>query len=402
MRRLTLMRPDGELVGSETGDGPVALLLHAGRERRGVWNPIAASLAAAGFRAVAWDQRGHGDSRAPEADTLPPYAEDLAAMIDALEGAMPVIAGASLGGLAALLALADPELQAKVAGLVLVDVVPDPDPEAVRVYLAATFGGNWRHPIVDDVLARAEQLRSAASALEVPTLLVRGGGRSPLPDADAERFRGLARHARARVVDGAGHLVARDAPDRLAEILLDELARCEVRARRTAAVVALIEHDAPDHPTGTLASHLARTAERLTAWGAPDWLVDAGHLHAAYGTEGFARAGAAVTPGAVRACAGSRAERLIDLYSRCDRRRTYATFLTDAPAVIDRATDAREPLDHAQLRGLAELTVANELDVLEHDPDTAAKHGAALISLFRSWRPLLSDGAHEAVARFAH
>jgi pimeloyl-ACP methyl ester carboxylesterase len=401
MRRLTLARPDGELVGGETGDGPVALLLHAGRERRGVWDPIAASLAGGGFRAIAWDQRGHGDTTAPEADTLPPYAEDLAAMVDALEGAMPLLVGASLGGLAELLALADPELQAKVAGLVLVDVVPDPDPEAVRAYLAATFGESSPRPMVDDVLARAAQLRSAASALGVPTLLVRGGARSPLPDADVERFRGLVGHARVRRIDGAGHLVAREAPDPLAEVLLAELARPEVRARRIAAVVALIEDDAPGHPTGTLAPHLARTAARLTAWGAPDWLIDAGQLHAAYGTEGFASDRMAVTPGAVRRSVGARAERLIDLYSRCDRRPTYATFLTSAPAVVDRTTFEPEPLDTTELRALAELTVANELDVLERDPDIAAEHGAALIALFSSWRPLLSDGAREAVARFA-
>jgi hypothetical protein len=209
-------------------------------------------------------------------------------------------------------------------------------------------------------------------------------------------------HARVRRIDGAGHLVARDAPDRLAEVLLAELARPDVRARRVASVVALIADDAPDHPTGTLAPHLARTAARLAAWGAPDWLIDAGRLHAAYGTEGFASDRMAVTRATVRACIGTRAERLIDLYSRCDRRRTYATFLTGAPAVVDRTTEEPEALDATELRALAELTVANELDVLERDPDVAARHGAALLALFSSWRPLLSDGAREALARFAH
>jgi hypothetical protein len=40
-----------------------------------------------------------------------------------------------------------------------------------------------------------------------------------------------------------------------------------------------------------------------------------------------------------------------------------------------------------------ELTVANELDVLTRDAETAARHGESLAGLFSRWTPFLSDPA---------
>ena len=132
MTDVALQRPDVTLIGTGTGtgEGPPALLLHAGGERRQTWEPVAAALAQAGYCSLAYDQRGHGDSDPANADSLPSFAADVAAMIDTLDAA-PVVVGCSLGGLAALLAL-DPQLEARVAGLILVDVVPDSPPQRTR------------------------------------------------------------------------------------------------------------------------------------------------------------------------------------------------------------------------------------------------------------------------------
>jgi hypothetical protein len=46
---------------------------------------------------------------------------------------------------------------------------------------------------------------------------------------------------------------------------------------------------------------------------------------------------------------------------------------------------------------LIELTVANELDVLAHDPGISERHGAELLRLFTEWRPLMSEAAWRAV-----
>src|SRR4051812_17133611 len=222
MMRVTLERGDATLVGSAVGSGPTALLLHAGGERRRVWDPIADELAARGFRAVAYDLRGHGESGAAGADRLATHAEDVMAML----GAEPVpvlVVGASLGGLAALLALRDAKTRAMTAGLVLVDVVPDPPAERVHAYLEGLRNGLAERPLVADCLGRSSELRAAAAGFgeagELPILLVRAA-KSPLTDADVRRLLELAPATRVEMVPGAGHLIAAEAPHALAGLLL--------------------------------------------------------------------------------------------------------------------------------------------------------------------------------------
>ncbi|MCE3289817.1 MAG: alpha/beta fold hydrolase, partial [Caulobacter sp.] len=119
-----LQRPDTVLRFDQLGAGPDMLLLHAGGERRTVWRPVMRQLAWQ-CRCTAYDQRGHGDSEGDRSAPVTVFGEDTVAMIAQLRA--PVVVGASLGGFAALLAL--DQVERDVAGLVLVDVVPDPDPE---------------------------------------------------------------------------------------------------------------------------------------------------------------------------------------------------------------------------------------------------------------------------------
>ncbi|MBI5837590.1 MAG: alpha/beta fold hydrolase [Candidatus Eisenbacteria bacterium] len=64
---VTLATPDGvELAGTwwaGEGRGPAVLLLHMVGGRRADWQPVAAELSTAGFRVLAVDFRGHGESR---------------------------------------------------------------------------------------------------------------------------------------------------------------------------------------------------------------------------------------------------------------------------------------------------------------------------------------------------
>ncbi|MGW0523366.1 alpha/beta fold hydrolase [Crossiella sp. NPDC003009] len=216
---ISLARPDVVLRGEEAGAGPTVLLLHAGGERRRVWRPVIEVLVEAGFRCVAFDQRGHGDTGG-SLRTLAPCAEDVAAMLRA-EPPGCVVVGASLGGLAAIAALADPAVRARVNGLVLVDVVPDPEPGRVRGFLDATGLPETHTEIVEDVLAQVPRLRQIAAELDLPVLLVRGDRDSPVTDADADRLRRLVPHAAVTRVRGAGHLVARDQPVALAAVITE-------------------------------------------------------------------------------------------------------------------------------------------------------------------------------------
>ena len=398
LSRVELQRPDGTLVGEAVGTGPALLLLHAGGENRTVWAPIAERLVNQGFRSVAYDLRGHGESSAAGAERLATLSGDVAAMLRTFE-VPPVLAGASIGGLAALYAFADPAVEERCAGLVLVDVVPAPPPDAVHEYLAPR--GMAEHPLVAEVLGRADALRAAAAALRLPLHIVRAGRDSPATDAVVAELAAEIPALHTHEIPEAGHLVARDAPGPLADVLAAAAGGGDVRRRRITALLRGACAEQTDHPGGTLADHLDRTGAALDAWGAEPWVVDAGRVHAAYGTDGFPHPLPGVTPERVVAAVGARSESLVDLYCHCRRAESYRTFLGAAPAVIDRRDGARRALDRVQLRAFAELTVANELDVLAHAPDLRQRHGPALAKLFASWRPLVGRRARAAIDSWA-
>ncbi|MBB5855607.1 alpha/beta fold hydrolase [Amycolatopsis umgeniensis] len=217
MTEISLDLGEVTLRGTVTGTGPTVLLLHAGGERRGVWAPVAAVLARRGLRTVAFDLRGHGDSSG-KATTLRQLADDVVGMIGS-QRAPIVLVGASIGGLAAIAALADPAVADRAAGLVLVDVVPDLPPARVRSWLDFQGLGGRYTQVVDDVLGSGTALFATAGALDLPILVVHGGPGSPLDDSDVRRLRTANRRVTVARVPSAGHLVARDAPEELADLV---------------------------------------------------------------------------------------------------------------------------------------------------------------------------------------
>ncbi|HWP64882.1 MAG TPA: alpha/beta hydrolase [Candidatus Limnocylindria bacterium] len=108
-------------------DGPVVLLLHGFLEHAHAWDFVAPRLAAAGFRAMALDWRGHGDSEWVGAGGyyhFADYAADLAGVVRALGGRAALV-GHSMGANAALqYAGAEPE---RVSHLACIDALGPPD-----------------------------------------------------------------------------------------------------------------------------------------------------------------------------------------------------------------------------------------------------------------------------------
>jgi pimeloyl-ACP methyl ester carboxylesterase len=129
MEGLGGLRLRADVYGSLQGE-PV-LLLHGGGQTRHSWGATAALLGRLGWRAYAVDLRGHGDSEwAADGDySIDAFAGDVVAVAAAV-GDRPALIGASLGGVASL--VAEGELGPVGRALVLVDVAPRVEPAGVE------------------------------------------------------------------------------------------------------------------------------------------------------------------------------------------------------------------------------------------------------------------------------
>lgn len=269
----------GEAWGRD-GAAPV-LLLHGGGQTRGSWEHTARNLAQRGYRVIAIDLRGHGESEwSNDGDYgIDAFAGDVIAVARALPSP-PVIVGASLGGLAAMIA----EARGAVArALILVDIAPriedagvarivgfmsahadgfatleeaadaiasylphrsrPGDLSGLRRVLRAGSDGRWRwhwDPSFLDIRRRSESgdsaiFEAAARHLRVPTLLVRGRRSDLLSPEGVAEFLELAPHARFVDIADAGHMVAGDHNDVFAAAIVEFIERLDRGAAEGAA-----------------------------------------------------------------------------------------------------------------------------------------------------------------------
>ncbi len=260
----------GDTWGPATG--PLVVLLHGGGQTRHAWKGTGQLLGRAGYFAVAFDARGHGDSDwAPDGQySQDATVQDLQHVIAALGNRRPALVGASMGGGTSLVAAGEQVID--VTALVLVDIAPrieeagvdhirdfmNQSPEGfdsleavadaiasyqphrprpanldglgknVRLSPDGKYRWHWDpriHPSRLDLVARHQRLEVCASNLKVPVLLVRGGLSDVLSEAGAQEFLALCPGAEYVSIADAAHMVAGDRNDVFGNSIIGFLSR---------------------------------------------------------------------------------------------------------------------------------------------------------------------------------
>ncbi len=238
------------------------LLLHGGGQTRHSWSLTGERLARNGWEAIAIDTRGHGDSdwgAGPDDYEMDSLVADFEAIVSEI-GVSPVVIGASMGGMTAI--VAEGENNGLTRALVLVDVTPSVETKGIERITAFMRSGihgfesledvaqaiaeynphrkrtvnvdglrknvrlrqdgrwhwHWDPALIEHngrepdrgVQARA---RAAARDVHVPTLLVRGAQSDVVSPEGAQELLTLIPGSRMVDVADAGHMVAGDDND---------------------------------------------------------------------------------------------------------------------------------------------------------------------------------------------
>ena len=253
------------------GDGanPAVVLAHGGGQTRHSWGGTAQALAERGWYAVAYDHRGHGESEWSDEGLydLVHFSLDMACLARSCDHP-PVIVGASLGGLAAMLGAGEIQ-QEMFRAIVLVDVTPKLNLEGVQrifdfmhEHIESGFGSLEEaadavasytgRPRRSDTSGLRKNLRerngryywhwdpeffrprkegphnptrvvAAAQSITLPVLLIRGRASDVVTEAQVQEFLELIPHATYVDVEKAQHMVAGDRNDIFTEAVLDFL-----------------------------------------------------------------------------------------------------------------------------------------------------------------------------------
>jgi len=275
---------DCSLVASQFGEAKkgAIILLHGGGQTRHAWSGAARTFERAGYSVLCPDLRGHGDSDcAPNSVySYQDYARDTLALSDWVEentGVKPHLIGASLGGVAGLIAVGQLRHDG-FASLTLVDVAPKisrQEFESIRKFMldgakrgfedlseAASFlsghvprpnsrsatdysglkrnmrqgkDGRWRwhwDPAFVETLYVApekfeQELVTSAKNLSIPVHFMRGSESKLVTQESAKHFCDLVPQIHYTEIEGARHMMTGDQNDIFVEAALSFLSRLE-------------------------------------------------------------------------------------------------------------------------------------------------------------------------------
>ncbi|MGQ3003397.1 MAG: alpha/beta fold hydrolase [Hydrogenophaga sp.] len=251
------------------GSGPTVLMLHGIGGGHVAFAPQVETLAAAGYRAVAWDMPGYGHSAPIEPYTFKGLAQSCIDLIDALQCEHVVLLGHSMGGMVAQEVVARrPERVSRLvlcgtsaafgkrtdgrsadawaqqfiaqrtapldAGQSMAEVAqrlvpqmvgPGSLPEGLRLAehcMAGVPAATYRRAL--DCLVTFDR-QAALGDIRVPTLLIGGEFDRVAAPAVMKQMAEAIPDARYAELKGIGHLMNLEAPDDFDALLLDFLAQ---------------------------------------------------------------------------------------------------------------------------------------------------------------------------------
>lgn len=261
----------GSIYTISRGKGPTLLFSHGVTLSTRVWVKEFELLPEQGFRCVAFDHRGHGDSTAGlTGHSIVNLAEDVRTVLERMDLRNVVLVGHSMGGIAAqAFAARYPAVAAeRVRGLVLMSTLAKTylsgnswlrrlfermtggGPSAGQLMTQRNLGfllarvGFGRDPqashveLVREMIAACEKEDSQAaigslvgldmtadvSKITLPTLILSGSADVITPPAEARRIAELIPGARLEVFKGAGHMLMLERTEEV-HALITEFAR---------------------------------------------------------------------------------------------------------------------------------------------------------------------------------
>jgi 3-oxoadipate enol-lactonase len=249
----------------DVGDGDAVVLIHGHPFDRSMWRPQITALSQAGFRAIAPDLRGYGESHAASTTAVwEQFARDIEALLDHLRIERAAIVGLSMGGQIAMESCR--LFPQRVRALILVATFSRPETDQGKVdryTMADRLVREGMQGYADEVLPKmvapkniaalpdvaghvlrmmlntppegaAAALRGRAgrpdyaptlAAFDKPALIVVGDEDAFTSRADADTMHRLLRHSELTWIDDAGHMPNLERDAQFNEALLRFLRR---------------------------------------------------------------------------------------------------------------------------------------------------------------------------------